>query len=48
MQYQYQNFQGSAKFMHGKNLKTSLVHLYINLVETFALIFNLKIFFKTF
>ena len=48
MQYQYQNFQSSAKFMHGKNQKTSLVHLHRNLVETFALILNSKIFFKTF
>ena len=35
-------FQSSAKFVHSKNQKTNLVHLYINLVETFALILNLK------
>ena len=39
-------FQSSAKFVHSKNQKTNLVHLYINLVETFALILNLKIVFK--
>ena len=32
--------------MHGKNQKGNLVHLYIHLVETFALIFNSKIVFQ--
>ena len=40
---QYRIFQSSAKVVHGKNQKTNLVHLYINLVETFALIFNAKV-----
>ena len=31
--------------MHGKNQKANLVHLYIHLVKTFALIFNSKIIF---
>ena len=35
-------FQSSTKFMHGKKQNTSLVHLYMHLVETFALIFNSK------
>ena len=39
-------FQSSAKFVHSKNQKTNLGHLYINLAETFALILNLKIVFK--
>ena len=39
-------FQNSANFMHGKNQKTNLAHLYINLVETVALILNSKIVFK--
>ena len=39
-------FQSSAKFVHSKNQKTNLVHLYINLVETFALILNSTIVFK--
>ena len=39
-------FQSSAKVVLSKNQKTNLVHLYINLVETFALILNLKIVFK--
>ena len=39
-------FQSSSRFVHSKNQKTNLVHLYINLVETFALILNLKIVFK--
>ena len=43
---QYRIFQSSAKFVHAKNQKTNLVHLYINLAETFALILNLKIVFK--
>ena len=43
---QCQIFQSSAKFVHSKNQKTNLEHLYINLVETFALILNSKIFFK--
>ena len=43
---QCQISQSSAKFVHSKNQKTNLVHLYINLVETFALILNLKIVFK--
>ena len=40
---QYRIFQSSAKVVHGKNQKINLVHLYINLVETFALIFNAKV-----
>ena len=43
---QYWIFQSSAKFVHGKYQKTNLVHLYINLVETFALILNSKFVFK--
>ena len=43
---QYRIFQSSAKFVNAKNQKTNLVHLYINLAETFALILNLKIVFK--
>ena len=39
-------FQSSSKFLHIKNKKTNLVHLYINLVEAFPLILNLKIVFK--
>ena len=39
-------FQSSAKFIHSKDQKTNLVYLYINLVETFALILNSKIVFK--
>ena len=39
-------FQSSAKFVHSKNQKTNLVHLYKDLVETFAVILNLKIIFK--
>ena len=39
---QYRIFQSSEKFVDNKNQKTNLVHLYINLVETFALILNLK------
>ena len=46
--YKMQNqiFQNSANFMHGKNQKTNLAHLYINLVETVALILNSEIVFK--
>ena len=32
--------------MHGKNQKANLVHLYIHLVETFALNLNSKIVFQ--
>ena len=39
-------FQRPAQFVHSKYQKTNLVHLYINLGETFALILNLKILFK--
>ena len=39
-------FQISAKSMHGKKRYTNMVHLYIQLVETFALILNSKIVFK--
>ena len=39
-------FQSSAKYMHDKNKKTNLLHLYIHLVETFALILNSKVVFK--
>ena len=39
-------FQSSSRFVHSKNQKTNLVHLYLNLVENFALILNLKIVFK--
>ena len=38
--------QSSAKFIHGKNKKEIMVHLYIYLVETFALILNSNIVFK--
>ena len=38
-------FQSSAKFMHDKN-KKNLLHLYIHLVETFALILNSRVVFK--
>ena len=43
---QYRISQSSAKFVHGKSQKRNLVHLYINLVETFALILNSKIVFN--
>ena len=43
-----QNLQSSSNFMHGKNQKTNLVHLYIHLVETFASILSSKIVFKKF
>ena len=32
--------------MHGKTKKTNLIHLYIHLVETYALILHSKIIFK--
>ena len=46
--YKMQNriFQSSTKFVHGKNQKTKLLHLYLKLVETFAWVLNSKIVFK--
>ena len=38
--------QRPVQLVHSKYQKKNLVHLYINLGETFALILNLKILFK--
>ena len=40
------NFPKFCSVCARQNQKTNLVHLYINLAETFALILNLKIVFK--
>ena len=46
--YKIQNriFQSSATFIHDKKQNVNLVHLYLSLVESFALIFDSKIVFK--
>ena len=41
-------FEVLQNFMHGKNQKANLVHQYMHLVETFALILNSKIVLRSF
>ena len=40
------NFSNFCKVYAGQNQKTNLIHLYIHLVETFALLLHSKIVFK--